>query len=167
MNETPIDGAPEGRGRAGEGECARIRDLLPLAVAGRLSGDEATEVRRHLGGCDDCRSEKAFLLRVLEARTEAPGELSASVLERFAAAPTERRRGRSPNWGLPAAAVVVLALGVGVLWERSRPPETVWSLALDPVAEPWGQEEWMVAGTAVLDEVSEETLLALLEEMDG
>jgi anti-sigma factor RsiW len=165
MNEKSATEREGQGGGVGTGGCGRIRDLLPLALNGTLLFGERAEVEAHLAGCQECRSEELFLRRVLAARPRAPGSLVLSVMEALDGT-TPGRMGRgSLTWGLRAAAVAVLALGVGVLWQWTETPDPMWSLALDAPAESWGQEDWMVAGSALLDGVSEETLLALFEEM--
>jgi anti-sigma factor RsiW len=163
------ESAAEGGGRGsgvGPEACGRIRDLLPLALTGTLPPEERGEMEAHLGRCEDCRSEELFLRRVLAARPRAPDSLAPSVMEALDRTPPARISRGSLTWWHRAAAVAVLALGVGLVWQRTETRDPMWSLALDAPAENWGQEDWMVAGSALLDGVSEETLLALLEEID-
>jgi hypothetical protein len=164
-HESPAGGGQQGNG-GGPEACGRIRDLLPLALRGPLPPAERGEVEAHIARCEECRSEERFLGRVFEARPRAPGSLAPSVMDAMDQTVGGRMRRGSLTWGFRAAAVAVLALGVGVVWQRMETRDPIWSLALDAPAESWGQEDWLVAGSALLDGVSEETLLALLEEMD-
>lgn len=165
MNDESTAGSRGEGTRKGPVDCAPIRELLPLALAGTLSRQEEAGVDAHLARCEECRAEHRFLRRLVEARPRAPGSLAPGVMRSLDAGIPRRGQQGFLTWGLSAAAVVVLALGIGALWDRMQAPDPTWSLALDAPAESWGQEDWMVAGGALLDGVSEETLLALLEEM--
>jgi hypothetical protein len=165
MNDESVAGGPGQMGGTGPAECGPIRELLPLALAASLSRREQVEVEAHLVRCDACRDEERFLRRIFDARPRAPGSLASSVIDSLDRESLGRVRRGSWTWGLPAAAVLVLALGVGLVWRETETRDPIWSLALDAPAESWGQEDWMVAGSALLDGVSDETLLALLEEM--
>jgi hypothetical protein len=76
-----------------------------------------------------------------------------------------------PNWGLSAAAVLVLSLGIGVIWNGEKPPEldqdTLQVLAGEPLPESWLWDDGLVAGAPVYDGLTEEQLEALIEELEG
>jgi anti-sigma factor RsiW len=165
MSDESVAGGPGQVGGIGSAECGTIRDLLPLGLAGSLPRPEKERVEAHLVRCDACREEERFLGLIFDARPRAPGSLASSVIAALDRETPGRVRRGSWTWGLPAAAAVVLALGVGLVWQGTETRDPMWSLALDAPAESWGQEDWMVAGSALLDGVSDETLLALLEEM--
>lgn len=74
-------------------------DLLPLAAAGSLAGDELDAVDEHVIGCRDCAAELAEWLRIAAAR----GPPNASTAAGRSAPGNRRRRdiaagasGRSP-----------------------------------------------------------------------
>lgn len=172
---------PNGRGTPEEGNgsslvpvpgepsisCAEVRDLLPLrdpADAGYAGLEE------HLGGCPECAAEARFVVWMRALRPEPPAAILTGVLERArheaAAGGTQRHR-RPPRalaWTLAAAAAAGLAFGIGFLSDRGADP--VWRIALDPEPAIWYGDEWVVAGGPVPDALSDELLMALLEEMD-
>jgi hypothetical protein len=152
-----------------DGVCARIRELLSLEPSGTLSGDELQEIGEHLAGCEPCREEAALLALLRRARPETPDILLPLILKRVEKAGYQRRQRRM--WGLRAAAAVILALGVGTMWNVRGPAasEDVWALALheEPVATSWSGGEWMAAGLPAFDEMPDEVLMALLEEEMG
>ncbi len=77
---------------------------------------------------------------------------------------------RTPAWALSAAAVVILALGTGVIWDRqaSEPGlDPVVVATQDPLPEAWLWDDGMVAGAPVFDGLSDEDLEALLKEFGG
>ena len=147
--------------------CAEVRDLLPLrapADAGHPGLEE------HLGGCPECAGEARFVGWMRALRPEPPRAILTGVLERARdeAAATSVRRDRQPPravaWTLAAAAAAGLALGIGFLADRGTDP--VWRIALDPEPAIWYGDEWVVAGDPVPDALSDELLMALLEEME-
>ncbi len=161
--------------------CASVRDDLAPYLLGGLPDPMRVRIRAHLDGCEACADEAAFLARVTAEAPVPPSTLTASVLARVqegrVASPRRtapaivpfRRTGRSRRsllWGLPAAAMVILSLGVALFWNGSGGPESPFSLAFEAPAEGWGEEEWLVAGAPHLAGLSDEVLLALMEEFD-
>jgi anti-sigma factor RsiW len=129
-------------------ENAEIRDLLPDHAHGALNGVERSRVEAHLAACESCRAELA-LLRAVRAAHPAPAVNVARIvasLPRPGAAPDARaaatsgvvslethrvRRAASGTAsGLPwrrvaAAAVIVVAVGAGLLRNRGTHDATV------------------------------------------
>lgn len=147
--------------------CAEARDLLPLRdpVDARRP-----EVEAHLEGCPDCAAEAAFVARIRGLRPEPPATILSGVVERarLEAEPMHPRWGRprwrTVVWTLSAAAVAGLSIGIGVLLDRGT--ESFWRLALEAEPAVWYGDEWVVAGGPVPEALSDELLMALLEEMD-
>lgn len=147
--------------------CAEVRDLLPLrdpADAGHPGLEE------HLGGCPECAAEARFVGWMRALRPEPPATILTGVLERArdeataGAARRDRRPTRAVAWMLAAAAAAGLAFGIGFLPDSGADP--VWRIALDPEPAIWYGDEWVVAGGPVPDALSDELLMALLEEME-
>ena len=147
--------------------CADVRDLLPLRDP---AGTGHPGLEEHLGACPACMDEARFVGWVRGLRPEPPASVLAGVLERTRdgeAAANDRRDRWPPRalaWTLAAAAAAGLAFGIGFLSDRGTDP--VWRIALDPEPAIWYGEEWVVAGGPVPDALSDELLLALLEEME-
>jgi hypothetical protein len=81
-----------------------------------------------------------------------------------------RRFPRLPPWGLSAAAIVVLAIGIGVIRGPSgtdMDQDPIVVAAQEPIPEAWLWDDGMVAGAPVFDGLSDEDLEALLEELEG
>ena len=103
-----------------------VRDeLLSAHLDGALVGSEVASVDGHLHSCADCRRRlerlRATSRAVAALPGEPPGALDLSFLppapSTVVALPT-RSAWRAPNWAIPvlaAAAVVVIAAGVGTL----------------------------------------------------
>lgn len=148
-------------------ECPEILELLPLRFHGEVSRTQEARVERHLGDCDPCREEWAFLTFLARARPRVPAGLRGRIV---AAARAERlaldARGGWWSATAAAAAVVVLALGIGVASQQagSGGAPGTWAVALEMPAEGWGGDDWVVAGAPVLDGLSDEALERLLEE---
>ncbi|GEM_PF-1010945 len=177
MNETnqpSSDGTP----------CGDALDQLPLRIAGRLAAREARALEEHLSRCAGCAAEVEFLEAVVRARPEPPRAFKTSVLGRLRiddsgvteAVPARWKwlanrwdgsQRRAAGWGLSAAALLVLALGIGVVWSEDpvADGDTQFTSAL-LAPEDEMVEEWMVAGAPVLDGLPDEVLLSLMTEMD-
>lgn len=184
--------------------CDRIRDLLPAWASEALPGEERSMVESHLASCRACRGEAEVVSRLLEARPRAPQGLEERIQSRLREEMVQdtgqdspfgpRERGEEgappaglsgprrfgswiPSWALPAAAVVVLALGIGVLMDGmdGTPDglgpeprlEPVRVAAESPAPEEWLWDDGLVAGAPVLEDLTEDELMALIEELEG
>jgi len=152
-------------------DCASVRDLLPIQVLGELAPGDDLLVESHLATCGECREERAFVRRLVLARVEPPLELVSSILaaveEAARPAPTLVSNRRSVLWGLPAAAVIVLAFGIGTIWNGPSSDPSGWSLALESdIAMAWFGNEWMVAGEPMLEALPDEVLRTLIVELE-
>jgi anti-sigma factor RsiW len=143
--------------------CDRVRDRIPDHVAGRLRAEEAAEVARHLESCEECRAESGLVALLFQARPEAPQGLAKKVRE----AAGRRGAARHPWWGLAAAAVAALALGIGVSSRGldSRLDVPVYVSEADDQELLWLSDDGLIAGAPALDGLSEEELMRLLDEM--
>ncbi|MSR22953.1 MAG: zf-HC2 domain-containing protein [Gemmatimonadetes bacterium] len=175
-SEDDNDSVFEDRLREPAGECARIRDLLPLYVAqGSASpgfaGEELAEedragVAEHLVRCADCREEARFIAELRARRPEPPASLLSSILEAARKAPGRQKSTLLPRL-LRAAAVAALALGIGTFWQREPEPEPMWTVALE--AQPavdWYGQDWLVAGEPIVEALPDDMLRMLVEEME-
>lgn len=162
--------------------CDQVQDRLPDLAAGRLDPAESTGARLHLESCDDCRAA----LEVVELLASAPPRavptgleariaqaVRREVLEAPTAGPAARRRFQAPRWALAAAAGLALAVATPVLMERMGPASTevideteVTAMLTESLPSPWFSDEGTVAGAPVLDDLSDDALLRLLEEME-
>ena len=172
-------------------DCQSIRDLLPEVGAETLAPEERGVVEAHLDSCLDCRRELEVIVALKEARPEVPPGLEATIralvrdemaqggpgLAEPSPPATEAvvplfggRPPWAPGWSLSAAAVVILALGVGVLWNQRAQDfvqDPIVVASQEPLPEAWLWDDGMVAGAPVFDGLSDEDLVALLEELEG
>ncbi len=146
-------------------DCATVREWIPDVAAGRSGREERRSVDRHTTTCEECRAELALARVLFEGRESAPRDLSAPIV---AALGGDRRVPRRPWWGISAAAIAALALGIGV---SSRTPETPApseaEVALDTEegGELWLADDGVLAGAPVFETLSDEALAELLEDM--
>jgi predicted anti-sigma-YlaC factor YlaD len=148
-----------------EERCEMIRERLPGFVGGRLAPADAALVRAHLSGCEECREEAALVELLFAARPAAPPELARRI---EGSARGARSRGYHPWWGVAAASVAAVALGIGVMSRDTAPPEDVevpGIVAGVGEASIWVADDGLVAGAPALEGLSDEALLMLLEEM--
>jgi hypothetical protein len=90
----------------------------------------------------------------------------AGLLERVTRDVPSRRAERA-WWGLTAAAVAALALGIGIVSDRTPDP-TQAAPAFAREAEEgeiWLSDDGLVAGAPALDDLTDEALLQLLEDL--
>lgn len=105
-----------------------MHDLVGAFVLDALDDEERAAFEVHLAGCDRCRAEAASLAEAASflgegVATEPPTELRARVLDAVAGQPQDgadaavvdlaSRRRAGARW-LPAAAAIVVGLGIGV-----------------------------------------------------
>jgi predicted anti-sigma-YlaC factor YlaD len=112
--------------------CREIRQALGVYVLGAIDPAERAQVDEHLAHCPDCREELASLaglpamlrkvpvmeaerLAVPDAEPDAPEVPSEEMLQSLVARTTNVRRTNRWRGLVAAAAVVVLALGGGVV----------------------------------------------------
>lgn len=149
-----------------QARCETVRERIPDLVAGRLLAAEAAALEAHLAGCGECRSEAELIAGLFTARPAAPAGLSGRIegTVRF-----RRRAVARPWWGLAAASVAAVALGIGVVSDSGAPPDEQVPAFVASVGEtsPWLGDEGRVGGAPALDGLSEEALLTLLEEMES
>lgn len=147
-------------------ECGTIREYLPDFAAGRLGAEQVRVIEAHLPSCAECRAEFELIQMLLDAPPAVPERLAESVVS---ALRTSRRSVGRPWWGISAAAVAAIALGIGVSTDR---PDTV----VGPVpgfaseadeGEAWLSDDGLLAGAPSIDGLSDEALLELLEELSG
>ena len=149
-----------------EAQCEIVRERIPDFVGGRLAPADAAQVQAHLGDCSECREEAELVGLLHAARPAAPAALARRI-EGAARAP--RGRAYHPLWGLAAASVAAVALGIGVMSSEAPSPEEAevpGIVAGAGEAALWGADDGLVAGAPALDGLSDEALLQLLEEMD-
>jgi predicted anti-sigma-YlaC factor YlaD len=148
-----------------EGHCERVRENLPGFVGGRLAPADAALVEAHLSECSECGDEAALVRLLFDARPAAPAGLSRRI---EGSTRMSSRRAYHPWWGVAAASVAALALGIGVI-SRDVP-------AADDVEVPgivagvgetsiWVVDDGLVAGAPALEGLSDEALLLLLDEL--
>jgi hypothetical protein len=136
-------------------DCDVFQDQLDALDEGTLPDEGWEQLRLHAASCPEC----AMLLKMHEhtaapsrADLEAvvPDDLLASMLPRVEAAIGERqavsirdwRRGRGPGWLVPAmaAAIVLLALGVGFLFTQLQQLQGSEQVLARQVVE---QQRWL------------------------
>lgn len=146
-------------------DCASVRDRLPLHYLGLLTLAEDGGLDAHLEHCSACRDEAAWVRRLQCARSEPPAGLSARIVAAAMDRPLPSRRRASWLWALPAAALFVLALGIGTIWNGEN-PEEIWSLALEPESTMrWFGNDWVVADDPQLHALPDDVLRQILVEL--
>ena len=169
-------------------DCDRSRDALPEWILGRLGPELRMEMTRHLASCPDCAREEEVLRQLLSVRPTPPEGLADRIQARLKeeigvglepdspktpgdVIPLFRRRRWTPTWALSAAAVVILSLGIGIVWNGAEVPEVGQSSGQaateEPAPEAWLWDDGMVAGAPVYDGLTDDQLEALIEELEG
>lgn len=165
--------------------CAEIRDRIPEFVAGEIDEAGARRIQDHLEKCEPCTEELELVGDLALTRTEIPAGFEAHLLDvvrtaaaddserRAAIVPLASRRARrfqAPTWALGAAAVLALAVGTPLLMDRmqdARGDTMAGELTEDvPIVSLWSSDDGLMAGAPMLDDLSDEELLALLDGME-
>ena len=143
-------------------ECGAIRELIPDLAAARLPAAAAARVESHLAGCAGCRAELDVVRLLYGSKADAP----AGLLDRIVGATHARRPSRT-WWGVSAAAIAALALGIGIVSDDASPPagEVPAFVREAEEGEIWLSDDGLVAGAPALDDLSDEALLELLDEL--
>ncbi|MEQ8331422.1 MAG: hypothetical protein RH859_13265 [Longimicrobiales bacterium] len=138
--------------------CERVRERLSEQAVPLDADEEA-----HLQACQDCAAE-AELIRLLRgSRPEVPAELVGRIESALARERTSRG-GRRPWWGLAAAAVAAVALGLGVPG-GDRTGDVPAYAAEEATLELWPSDDGEIAGLPALDALSDDALAVLLDEL--
>lgn len=147
-----------------ETECGRIRELIPDRVNGALTAVERAQLDAHVRVCAECRSELELAGVLFASRPAVPSALLGRI-ERAARA--DRRTPAHTWWGVSAAAIAALALGIGIT--SNEAPEQgaeVPGYAYEAEeGEIWVSDDGLVAGAPAIEELSDEALLQLLDEL--
>jgi hypothetical protein len=116
--------------------CEAIADDLPLFALGTLDGRGRADVLRHIDSCQRCRTELEQLslvaetLQQLTPEVQPPLGFELRVAERLHEVTSAKRRTRRLVVLRVAAAVIVVAVGIGVViahGSRSGVPASVAS----------------------------------------
>ncbi|HEY2854738.1 MAG TPA: zf-HC2 domain-containing protein [Gemmatimonadaceae bacterium] len=95
-------------------------DRLGDWVDGRITGDEARDIERHLAACASCARQRERLVdliaeaRSLPASIDPPAQLWNAVRGHIATTAPVKPLGGTRRWQLAAAAVLLVALSSGV-----------------------------------------------------
>lgn len=144
-------------------QCEPVREALPDFVAGRLSTADASSVQSHLDRCEECRAETELVAHLFVGRPAVPAGLIESIEGQVY---SRRRAVTQPWWGLAAAAVAAVALGIGVS-SRSDPevePVPAYVAEMQGLS-PWVSDDGLIAGAPALEDLSDEALMTLLDEL--
>ena len=146
-------------------KCETVREWVPDYVSGRLARLDDTSVRSHLKACDECRAEVELARLIFESRVDVPDGLANRVRD---AVRYDRTSVSRPWWGITAAAVAALALGIGFSSDRPEQSESAipgCACELDD-ENLWLSDDGLIAGAPALDALSDEALLQFLDELD-
>lgn len=143
--------------------CENARERTPDWVAGALDARQREALDGHFAECEECSAERDLVALLVQGRPVAPvgmaGAIEGSLRGR-------RRSAASPWWGLAAASVAAVALGIGIVSDATSPlPEVPAYVAGIGESFGWLSEDGFIAGAPALGDLSDEALLTLLEEM--
>lgn len=145
--------------------CAWVGEHLPEWAAGTLSSAEIAALDAHLEGCASCRADGELVRLIRAGRPAVPDVLADRIRDGI---PRRRTVSSHPWWGLGAAAVAVLAIGIGVTLNRGGMANvTVPAYAAADTTEGtmWLSDDGLIAGAPALDGLSNQALEELLQEM--
>lgn len=146
-------------------DCATVRETIPDVAASRAVAEDVAAVEAHAATCEECAAELRLVASLYEDRPHAPVDLS----ERVVASLRETRwSSLRPWWGISAAAVAALALGIGITsqptGEADVDPTTDVAVESEE-GELWLSDDGVLAGAPMLEALSDDALAQLLEEL--
>ena len=146
--------------------CGTVRELIPDFVGGRLAATDVGVVERHVPDCAECAAELALARVVLASRLAPPPQLLERLLRSVESVRTQPAR---TWWGISAAAVAALALGIGISSDpAAQIPVDVPGYAYEvEEGDIWLSDDGLVAGAPLFDGLSDDALLQLLDELSG
>jgi len=145
--------------------CERAREGIPEYAFGGLHPEERAALAAHLEACEDCRAEAELVALLSASRPEVPPALAGRIQSALEA---RTRPVMRPWWGLAAAAVAAVALGIGV--SSRQPTDSIDVPAYAAGVEEggmWLSDDGLIAGAPALDDLSADALEQLLAEMSG
>ena len=143
--------------------CGTVRELIPDFVGSRLSPAKLEVVERHVVDCHECGAELELAQVVLAGRPTVPPELLGRLLSSVG---SHRERPERTWWGLSAAAVAALALGIGISSGQGDILVEVPAFAYEvEEGDIWLSDDGLMAGAPLLDDLSDDALLQLLDEL--
>lgn len=143
-------------------DCGVVRESIPEMVHGLLAANALARVEAHVATCAECEAELTLVRVLLESRSRTADDLATRIRCGVA---FDRQAVHRPWWALAAAAVAALALGIGV---TSGDGVSVAAPAFAMEVEegwPWVLGEGTVAGSVVLEDLSDDALEALLADL--
>jgi len=144
--------------------CAWVGERLPEWAAHTLPAAETAALDAHLESCASCRADAEIVRLVRASRAPVPETLADRIGEGI---PWRRSVASHPWWGLGAAAVAVLAIGIGVMSNRGGVADVTVPAyaAADTTGTIWLSDDGLIAGAPALDGLSDQALEELLREM--
>ncbi len=147
-----------------EPECGWVRESIPDFVNSALSFDERGRVMRHVVECAECGAELELVRALLASRPAVPEGLLARI---HRSAVADRRAPTRTWWGVSAAAIAALALGIGITADPTQEADVaIPGFAYEAEAgEIWLSDDGLLAGAPAFGDLSDEALLELLDEL--
>ena len=145
-------------------ECEIVREQIPLHMSEQLTPEEVTGLELHVSTCTACEAELGLAGVLFATRPVPPAGLSGRIQD---AVRYDKRSVRRPWWGLTAAAVAALALGIGFAGDDPSFPDPIVPEYAYEMEEQglWLADDGLVAGAPSLEELTDEALAQLLEEL--
>lgn len=146
--------------------CGDVREFIPDFVGSRLGAEECASLEAHIEECAECCEEVELARSIYVTRAAIPDGLAVRVMENVRC---ERRAPRRPWWGLSAAAVAALALGIGITSEPDgqsglESPDFVYEVGDEGI---WLSDDGLLAGAPSFEGLTDEALLQLLDELSA
>jgi predicted anti-sigma-YlaC factor YlaD len=142
-------------------DCGAVREMLPEVVHAGGRHEGLALVEAHVRSCEACGAELA-LVRMLRVTRPEPSPDLVTRIERSLR--LGRQTVQRPWWGLTAAAVAALALGIG--FSSGQGIDVVApAFALEADEGWWDAGDGLVAGGLVYDDLSDDALARLLDDL--
>lgn len=147
-------------------DCGNIRELIPDFVGGRLAAADLEFVQDHVRSCSECAAELELARVVLATRLAPPPELLGRLLRSVQASRPAPAR---TWWGVSAAAIAALALGIGISSDPAgQAPVDLPGFAYEvEEGSIWLSDDGLMAGAPLFEGLSDDALLQLLDDLSS
>ena len=144
-------------------DCVEAKRYLSRSVRDEISYRLQRELEEHISDCGECATELELTRELYSLRDAAPPDLLPRIKKAVRVGTVDLETNVWKQY-LPAAALIAFLISGGLIDRVFFLPE-ISALEQDFFVEVWPSEDHDLAGSLVLDNLSDESLNLLFEEI--